>query len=250
MQVHEKSILMPMHIVALLSPLEGHMAALMLPASVLSMFPLLVRDGQGLPYLALTAAASILLPMLAEQGCIATHGRPGKPAAAERQAHSSASEGGASHVDDLSNGSTGTALQSSVTRPVTRRMARQRAQHQESSVSPATDQHHSSCPQISTPGAKVCWHRAVAQCAWEAVPRELQQLIRSWLEDPRQRWQQLCNASRLGLLLLHTLRALLHPPLRQKWLHDLLMVTFAFAHFAPLLLYSTWRQWQLWDDAG
>lgn len=58
---------MPMLALTLLAPLEGHLVALIVPIAALSLFPLLERDGQTLPYAALTALAAVLLPALAEE---------------------------------------------------------------------------------------------------------------------------------------------------------------------------------------
>lgn len=65
MQVHEKSILMPMLPLALLYVLEPAVAAAVLPLAAFSMFPLLERDKQALPYAALTACAAAVAPDLA-----------------------------------------------------------------------------------------------------------------------------------------------------------------------------------------
>lgn len=65
LQVHEKSILMPMLPLALLYVLEPAVSAAVLPLAAFSMFPLLERDGQALPYAALTACAAAVAPDLA-----------------------------------------------------------------------------------------------------------------------------------------------------------------------------------------
>lgn len=65
LQVHEKSILMPMLPLALLYVFEPVVAALVLPLAAFSMFPLLERDGQLLPYVALTSCAAAIAPDLA-----------------------------------------------------------------------------------------------------------------------------------------------------------------------------------------
>lgn len=63
--MHEKSALMPMLPLALLYAFEPAVAAAVLPLAAFSMFPLLERDGQALPYTALAACAAAVAPDLA-----------------------------------------------------------------------------------------------------------------------------------------------------------------------------------------
>jgi ALG6, ALG8 glycosyltransferase family len=62
-QVHEKSILMPMMPLALTAHMEPAAASIVLPVSLFSMYPLLVRDGNAVPYAALLLATVVLLPV-------------------------------------------------------------------------------------------------------------------------------------------------------------------------------------------
>jgi ALG6, ALG8 glycosyltransferase family len=63
--VHEKSILMPMLPLALLHAFEPRVSTFMLALAPFSMFPLLLKDGQALPYLALTGCVAIAAPDIA-----------------------------------------------------------------------------------------------------------------------------------------------------------------------------------------
>lgn len=61
-QVHEKSILMPMLPMALLHAFEPRVSTFMLLLAPFSMFPLLLKDGQALPYAALAGCVAIAAP--------------------------------------------------------------------------------------------------------------------------------------------------------------------------------------------
>jgi hypothetical protein len=65
LQVHEKSILMPMLPLALLHIFEPRVSTFMLTLAPFSMFPLLLKDGQALPYVALTGCVAVAAPDIA-----------------------------------------------------------------------------------------------------------------------------------------------------------------------------------------
>eukprot|EP00892_Ulva_mutabilis_P001232 jgi/Ulvmu1/11109/UM070_0025.1 len=100
-QVHEKSVLMPMLPLALLYVFEPAVAAPVLPLAPFSMFPLLERDGQLLPYIALTACAAAVAPDLAAAWPTlkaaalqhAEQGAPAQHAAADSSAAAAALDG-------------------------------------------------------------------------------------------------------------------------------------------------------------
>jgi ALG6, ALG8 glycosyltransferase family len=116
-QVHEKSILMPMMPLALVVCLEPAAVALILPMSLFSMFPLLERDGLALPYTALLAAATFLLPAcldMSRQPSTSHRGAEVSPAALDDastpQSHAStADESGCTGPDKLGNRADSTA---------------------------------------------------------------------------------------------------------------------------------------------
>ena len=60
--MHEKSILMPMLPMALLHAFEPRVSTFMLLLAPFSMFPLLLKDGQALPYAALAGCVAIAAP--------------------------------------------------------------------------------------------------------------------------------------------------------------------------------------------
>lgn len=67
-QVHEKSILLPMLPLSLLAAHEPDLLAWIAPVAAFSMFPLLAKDGVAGAYAAVTPSAFLLLPLL--PGCL------------------------------------------------------------------------------------------------------------------------------------------------------------------------------------
>ena len=153
MQVHEKSILMPLLPLTLLAPLEPRLAALITPVASFSLFPLLERDGQAVPYFALTTLAAVLLPALAAAGAfdgtmsVANDAYGGQavrasPFESSVLPHAAQPAGSAGSVTSAS-ASTGS-------RPVTRLHGRQIAEQLRAGASLESSDVDSSPPQQST----------------------------------------------------------------------------------------------------
>jgi hypothetical protein len=233
--VHEKSVLMPMFILALLAPCEPWAAALHLPISTASLFPLLLRDGQAVPYAALTAAAATILPALAAGNlyqaaspvCMGKH--VGKSAENRRDSGTQQPQ-----VDDVASTAAVAGVVGVATRGMGGVQARSRKKGPVAAADPEGHDQAGSNSAVKGCGDERCGHTELSAHAQR--PGVGQAGTAAWM------WQALCAGSVCVVLALHAARLLIAPPDTLPFLHDAALTAFVFVHLAGLLVYSTFRQ--------
>jgi ALG6, ALG8 glycosyltransferase family len=281
LQVHEKSILMPMTVLSLLAPQEPWAAALILPVASFSLFPLLQRDGQVLPYIALTVLSAVALPLLAAGGLLqqSSSGKAqqrGTPLSKKAPAQAAEVAAPAPVIDAAHNEPPSL----SSTRPVTGLHGRAIAQ-QLRAGKPLGDEAASTADPAQTlaraPGAarqrrgqkapavlaeddsqqaraksSLAKHRrgSTGNLAESAStvdraggsPFELADAGCPTSGPPSWAMLGLFALSYSGMVAIHAARVLVEPPTRLPYLHDAALSAFTMLHFAGLFTYITCRQ--------
>jgi hypothetical protein len=249
LQVHEKSFLMPALPLTLLALHEPQAAAVFLPLAAASMFPLLQRDGQGLPCLVLTATAALLLPVV-----LKPLSRSSIPDGMDSSMHAqslvpqhmtrSYTRGIAEPQEELAEGAAvGVCLEGSQGLELRRGRSE--------SCTAVSGMHVRRRQRVHTEerpwGApRNCGERAdlsgVDKGQKDVIGRKHFRCRRLFQQLSCWTWEALYAETVLCLAALLISRFTTEAPTRLPYLHDALLSAFCFIHFQGLFLYATWRQ--------
>ena len=248
---------MPMLPLSLLALHEPQATSLALPLAAASMYPLLERDGQATPCLALTVAAAVLLPLLlptyAPQGRAAAPQPAPAPSVAStsvaapcaevavaaprrpmtrlhgRQIAERLKRGEIVSIDDGAQATT-SALTAPPPEP-RRRVLQSGVSATATSATPVS---------AAVPAPTASSARNGAASASSAVAETAQSADQTVVGRPwTPGWRLVYSECMLGLAGLLVSRHVVQAPPRLPYLHDALLTAFCFAHFAALWAYVT-----------